>query len=597
MSIFRLDQALCSSFAYSSGCLISFIRPWSWTRSSFDTPSCLKCCTSYFLGGQSIYKLSSNLSLSSDSPPLQYQQLLFNAMNIARIFQLRNDDRLMRFKMPNRIESRYEHVPLPRVVFISNVEEAKKVLNFSSATAQKYTLISSYQTSSDAELLNLASSVVTNRNGFRDKILDWHWMISGKDSLKRTLLSPFLKQRSLLNAGIRTNFPIPNALTTTAENALNRSVTLTCFSRADIQKNRLLRERCVSFLGVAQCDKCVHISSSEPPPTNAYATALLSSRFVVVLPDGKAGLMHPDHCDAIADTVLSSWVAEAILSGTIPILDSTCKQVLKGHEEEGGVLHQLPVLWSVIATDHLTEEFLRTSQANMIAKRNEYSISSLFLPYWIHRVAQFPMLDAHITRGRSRVAFFAANALPKLTAVAHSKPFQPEKKLSGQEKICSSPLTTSRREGEDAGNRGVDIVLPRCCESVSGDLLWVRDLAQKWRGSQMNGLQLRFFVYYKCPWCIPASLLANFTASPSPTRDRLIKQHGGVHVLDELTLPSGPGPTATGTVTRADVVLVEHSAFDLDGPNAKEATVRDVCVIDWSAIMFYVFDFYACRRI
>ena len=137
MSIFRLDQVLCSSFAYSSGCLISFIRPWSWTRSSFDTPS--KCCTSYFLGGQSIYKLSSNLSLSSDSPPLQYQQFLFNAMNIARIFQLRNDDRLMRFKMPNRIESRYEHVPLPRVVFISNVEEAKKVLNFSSATAQKYT--------------------------------------------------------------------------------------------------------------------------------------------------------------------------------------------------------------------------------------------------------------------------------------------------------------------------------------------------------------------------------------------------------------------------------------------------------------------------
>jgi hypothetical protein len=81
-------------------------------------------------------------------------------MNIARIYQKRNDDSLMRFKMPNRIESRYEHVPLPRVVFISNVEEAKKVLNFSSATAQKYTLI----TSSDAELLNLASSVMTNRN-------------------------------------------------------------------------------------------------------------------------------------------------------------------------------------------------------------------------------------------------------------------------------------------------------------------------------------------------------------------------------------------------------------------------------------------------
>ena len=139
--------------------------------------------------------------------------------------------------------------------------------------------------------------------------------------------------------------------------------------------------------------------------------------------------------------------------------------------------------------------------------------------------------------------------------------------------------------------RGTEVWILFCCKSVSGDLLWMRgDLAQKWRGLQMNGLQLQLFD-------IPASLLANFTSSPSPIRDRFIEQHGGLHILDELTLPSGPGSTATGTVTRADVVLVEHSAFDLDGPNAKEATVRDVCVIDWSAIMFNVFDFYACRRI
>jgi hypothetical protein len=100
-----------------------------------------------------------------------------------------------------------------------------------------------------------------------------------------------------------------------------------------------------------------------------------------------------------------------------------------------------------------------------------------------------------------------------------------------------------------------------------------------------------FSYSFSSPWCIPASLLANFTSSPSPIRDRLIEQHGGLHILDELTLPSGPG----STVTRADVVPMEHSTFDLDGPNAEEATVRDVCVIDWSVIKFNVFDFYyAC---
>ena len=461
----------------------------------------------------------------------------------------------MQFRMPSRIESRYEHVPLPRVIFVSSLEEARKVLNFSSATAQKYTLVSSYQNSSDAELLKLAINVVTNRNAIRENILSWHWIISAEESMKRSSLTPFLRHQSLLSGGTRTNFPIPDALSTTSENALNRNVTLACFTRVDIRSNRLLRERCISLLGVEQCDRCIHISAMQPPPTSSYAAALLSSRFVVVLPDDSVDLKHPDHCDAIVDTVLSSWVAEAILSGTIPVLDSTCKYILQGSDLVDGTLHKLPVLWAAFANDHLTEDHLKAFQATMIAKRNEYSISFLFLPYWIHHTARFPMLDAHITRGHSKVAYFHANALPKLTAVAPSK---------GTEMICGSQ---SGGEQETAGDRGVDIVLPRCCESAAGDLLWVKELAQRWQGSTMNGLQLRFFVYYKCPWCIPSSLLTNFTSSASPTRDRLIGQHGGVHILDEMSLPSGPSSA------HSNVVITEHMAFDLDGPNAKEATV------------------------
>jgi hypothetical protein len=223
-------------------------------------------------------------------------------------------------------------------------------------------------------------------------------------------------------------------------------------------------------------------------------------------------------------------------------------------------------MWAAFANDHLTEDNLIAFQAAMIAKRNEYSISFLFLPYWIHYMARFPMLDAHITRGRTKVAYFHANALPKLTAVASSKPFTLGKKSAGQEVICGSQSINSG-DTAVAGDRGVDIVLPRCCESATGDLLWVRELAQRWQGSQMNGLQLRFFVYYKCPWCIPSSLLANFTSSASLTRDRLIEQHGGVHILDEMTLLSEPSSV------RSNVAIAEHSAFDLDGPNAKEATV------------------------
>lgn len=45
----------------------------------------------------------------------------------------------------------------------------------------------------------------------------------------------------------------------------------------------------------------------------------------------------------------------------------------------------------------------------------------------------------------------------------------------------------------------LEIVFPRCCESISGDLKWVELL------SAIPGITMS--AYYKCPFCVPASLV------------------------------------------------------------------------------------------
>jgi len=221
---------------------------------------------------------------------------------------------------------------------------------------------------------------------------------------------------------------------------------------------------------------------------------------------------------------------------------------------------QLPVLWVNISNtpQYLSEDRLLSLYTQFLRNQANFSISSLLLPYWIGMISPLKEIDAHIPRGRSRhEAFINKYALRIVSALNSINSLRNKK----SDIICAA----------SSGNSNaieIDIVIPRCCESIKGDLVWVTKLMS----NRSPSLKLRLFVYYKCPWCVPRSHLTKWTApcesnysqllsrAECMQRDRIIQQHGGIHLLDELT----------GSVGGAS--LIESQAFDLLGPNAKEAT-------------------------
>jgi hypothetical protein len=71
----------------------------------------------------------------------------------------------------------------------------------------------------------------------------------------------------------------------------------------------------------------------------------------------------------------------------------------------------------------------------------------------------------------------------------------------------------------DGGSRGtIEIVIPRCCESLQGDLVWVHHLVAftkqaKRQQQQHHHHPLTISIYYKCPWCLPKSYLHDWLPS------------------------------------------------------------------------------------
>ena len=559
-SLSSLGSLRCESYSYHSSCLKSTIGLWA---EEYLSP-CACCCLSYFLGAHSVYKLASNSSAVGNQP-LQGRNFILNAENLQTIFSIRHDAKITRHTIKGRIESRYEHIPSPRVLLISNINELTTALYFSSTTGQSFYFISTYQSTADADLLSQSFKLLVAAD-VRDRVLGWYWSFSAKEPIPKNLFSSSYSNCHIIGGGIRPQFSQPNPMEIRVANIANRNVTMSCYSRGDLANNRNMREQCISFLGVDQCDRCKFIPDMQPLPSPSYSTALRISRFVVVLPvfqERNAAFK----CDLVADTLLGSWVAEAILSGCIPILDSTCKLELEKRGGHDQAFDRLPIFWTSFKGEYLTTERLLAVHADILTRRDEFDVAPLFLPFWVHKMANFPVLDAHIARGRTRYHNFMSSTIPRISDILFGDSTTSQGRRSESEavrKICGN----QGDKKADITARTVDVVLPRCCESAEGDLRWVKQLVLRSQSKRLHrsGLQLRFFVYYKCPWCLPASLLANFTAASSPPRDRLIRQHGGVHILDEIALQSA-------NQSESAISVQEYFAFDIEGPNAKEATV------------------------
>ena len=276
----------------------------------------------------------------------------------------------------------------------------------------------------------------------------------------------------------------------------------------------------------------------------------------------------------------SPWVAEAILSGAIPvILTHTCnnyqpilrssKAAAKG---EIDYMSRLPVSFVSLGNEsdslfppslqlqlqqkettiNLDEHYQKSAMAN-----KPYSISPLFLPYWLQKMLPIRHWESHISRGEKKVKEFTAANSAELQALKFPK-------------------------------ATVEVVIPRCCEKISGELSWLQTAL---RSLTPRSRQVRFTIYYKCPHCLPPSLdLNQFVLRPNQTLGsggkhaqqknrhaqqkffmdpqqlarvrQLLRSAGGIRVLDSFS-----------NTSILNKHLTERIAFDtIYGVNAKEAS-------------------------
>lgn len=528
----------------------------------------LKCCMSYFLSGSNPYQFSINPSPAT-SAQLSYHDMVYSISNIVAHFDSKRDTKIAAKKKPLRNEVRFEHFPHPKVRVVSDIVEAKLLLDYSVSTGQSFILISAWTGAKSNEVLLLARNTFNFRSDGMSHIRMWHWICAAPDAASCPQFNG--KGLATLGSGVRSAFQVPKRPVAGLSPTRRFNSTLLCFTRGDLNTSRRLHEQCISLLGIDQCQRCVPIATSQPDLSDtSLAAAVRATRFVVLLPSEEESKQRP--CGTFLDTVWAAWVSESMLLGAVPILNAQCR----GKASEDLHLHLLPLLYADFAKDYFAEAQLLETHAAMVAGRDAFSTAALYFPFWLQRIVPFPSLQKHLTRGRSRHEVFLHDHFPLILhtlAAASPSELQPSASCSGRE----APLRREReREKEKERDRereketiDVDIVLPRCCESMEGDLLWIKGLLTQSRWAE-DGLRMRIFVYYKCPWCLPAPRLNQWTedclqtedAADCAARDRLIRQHGGVFLLDELPYP-----------VSAALQLIESAAFDLNGPNGKEASV------------------------
>lgn len=160
----------------------------------------------------------------------------------------------------------------------------------------------------------------------------------------------------------------------------------------------------------------------------------------------------------------------------------------------------------------------------------------------------------------------------------------------------------------------IDLIIPRCCESVAGDLHWLdmllRAAASRPAGTTASRPFLRVSIYYKCPQCLPRSrfqswihdVMSHFPAfsmnnnfdprtnGNTSTRDagyEQIAQQYGILLLDEIvSFPHVDSKIKQSdsnrkAVTAPDFEVREYAAFDWQ-VNGKEATVRKALTLLFS---------------
>jgi len=138
---------------------------------------------------------------------------------------------------------------------------------------------------------------------------------------------------------------------------------------------------------------------------------------------------------------------------------------------------KLPVVF-VENISSITKLFLESSYESVVhanATRQNYSLSSLFSPYWLPSLVPIEQSLAHVHRRDLYTEFLDLSISKSVEAIeqpASKKTIcQAPSVYEGQETSTTKTKTPRKLLEESSSSRYiVDIVIPRCCETFAGDI-------------------------------------------------------------------------------------------------------------------------------
>ena len=334
----------------------------------------------------------------------------------------------------------------------------------------------------------------------------------------------------------------------------------------DDDDDTAMYDQCVRLFDHSMCHHhCVNITTLLPDVTSEYITSLRQSKLIIVISS-------LDNCHSHDWTKMTSaWIAEAMMAGAMPIVNMSCflsnnKIDLRAFKKRLPIIdlnaYQQSKTITVTTPTSLSSSLSLSSSAaaaaaaydpsikllamynDIIAHSDQYSRAPFYLSFWLHQLLPINETASHINRGISKHHEFIHTYIPRV----HNYMLHRSNKLSSslsvvdtkeeQREMCELPksrkpvpIIPSRLV--DGGSRGnaIEIVIPRCCESLRGDLAWIHHLAASTKHAKQHHPHhphhsLTISIYYKCPWCLPRSYLHDWLPSLiNITNNNIIKNN------------------------------------------------------------------------
>ena len=507
-SVSKLD---CSSQAYHLHCLTEPIPVW---KADIDKIfCCFSCCYAYWASQFNIDNIRPSL-LSSLTPKELAQH---------------NKEEWDNYHQ-NRLHKVYNFVPNPQFSVLSTNDNLKDVLAKSKHLRSLYAPFSPGNSSGGATLSRISLADLSLTHDRLVKLIVPNDAPISKTSCFKQI---DCKRKVLfLPNGVLEPTQVMKKLTSDSHKSRaiktgdeDRNVLISCFvSKYKGTDSKLTEDIDSKMKDIENVGKTIKCHDTNDVSIDMYDIAL-KSKYIIHIFAGPG---------TATDMELALHIP--LLSGSIPVLvDVDSDDPIRERK--------LPILYVSSVKEIKLDELESKYSSEFLQNKDRYSLSSLFKPYWLIRVLPTAETFAHVHRS-DKYLEFQSKSLKEISEVLQASKMKNRRVTSH---VCESNTTPK----PTSSPFHVEIVVPRCCETATGDLAWLPVFLHK-----NPQITVSVSVYYKCPYCLPKKLVHDWNGViySSEKLMKKIKNRGGIKIIDDL--PAG---------------VLETPAFD-EIINGKEAT-------------------------